>query len=120
VLTEYNSTGLHESTSRWDPDRTPHATIRLSNAQLREEDTWFTLHWRPGSGGSMISPLPDNTELHEQNKAVRKAKKQRQQARKRERKRERKDKDKDGGAGGSGTATTTTAGKGSAIRAGGR
>jgi len=107
VLTKYNSNGLHESTSRWDPDPTPHATILLSNAQLREEGAWFTLHWRPGSGRSVISPLSDNTELHEQNKAVRKAKKQRQQARKRER----KDKDKDGGAGGSGIATTTTAGR---------
>lgn len=59
---------LHQTTSIYDPNPLPHATIRLSNSSLRSINGWYTVHWRPG-GGSLVLPLT-RSEAHEA-KAIR-------------------------------------------------
>jgi hypothetical protein len=72
-------------------------TVRLSNAELRERKSWYTLHWRP-DGGSRVGPQLDSEEAHNEKKKDRKEKNQRYQANKK-----RRDRDgKDGPEGGSG------------------
>lgn len=92
-----NRNGLHPTTSQYDGNTDPHVTIRLSNATLRGQRSWYILHWRPG-GGSVILPNPDNEDDNLKRRQKRKDKKKRQQDRKRDEK-GRKDsdrKDRDG------------------------
>jgi hypothetical protein len=92
-----NSNGFHSTTSGWDPNPVDHVTVRLSNAELRERKSWYTLHWRP-NGGSRVGPRLDSEEAHNGKKKDRKEKNQRYQANKK-----RRDRDgKDGPEGGSG------------------
>jgi len=60
-------------------------TIRLSNATLRDQRSWYILHWRPG-GSSEILPNPDNEDANLKRRKARKDKKKRQQDRKRDEK----------------------------------
>lgn len=84
-----NSNGLHSTTSGWDGNSEDHATIRLSNTELREQESWYTLHWRP-NGGSELGPRPDSVAANEERRAWRNKKKARYQANKKARR------DKDG------------------------
>lgn len=99
-----HSNGLHPTTSVTDPDATPHVTVRLTNATLREQRSWYVLHWRP-SGNSVVLPRADNEAANNKRRADRRAKKLRQRAREQEKK---KKDDKDGGGGGGSASTTTT------------
>lgn len=74
-------------TSLHDPNAIPHATVHLSNAALRSEELWYTLHFRPGSG-SVYLPRPDNRPAYESRVARRRARKHRRLERERQRRRE--------------------------------
>ena len=76
-----SNAGFHSTTSQWDPNPKNHATIRLSNAELRERQSWYILHWRP-SGPSIVAPEPDNQEAYDKRKEDQKRKKQKQGAKK--------------------------------------
>ncbi|KAH6839524.1 hypothetical protein B0I37DRAFT_449432 [Chaetomium sp. MPI-CAGE-AT-0009] len=95
--------GLHPTTSPADPDTTPHVTVRLTNATLRGQNSWYVLHWRP-NGGSVVLPRADNAAANEKRRADRRAKKLRQRQRKED---EKKKKDGDGKGGGAAGATSS-------------
>jgi len=76
----------------YDPNPLAHSTIRLSNPVLRQQNIWYTLHWRP-SGGSTVLLRPETQKKKNKKKERRKAKKQRR------RERDRKDRDGVGGGG---------------------
>ncbi|KAH6627444.1 hypothetical protein F5144DRAFT_272955 [Chaetomium tenue] len=99
--------GLHPTTSPADPDTTPHVTVRLTNATLRAQNSWYVLHWRP-NGGSVVLPRADNEAANNKRRADRRAKKLRQRQRKEEEKKKKDDEGKGGGGGGASTTTTTT------------
>lgn len=73
-----SSNGLHTTTSTYDPNPANHATVRLTNPDLRSKRMWYTLHWRLGND-SVFLEKPDDEYSHAQRKAKRKGKKQRQQ-----------------------------------------
>ena len=79
-----NSHGLHFTTSRWDPNPEDHATIHLSNAELRAQESWYTLHWRL-NGGSLLGPQLDSVAASEERRALKNKKKARYQANKKAR-----------------------------------
>jgi len=85
------SNGLHPTTSTRDPNRDPHVTVRLSNAGLRQQNSWYTLHWCPNVG-SVVPQHPDNLASQETRRAKSKQKKQKRQGKKWQD----NDKDKDG------------------------
>src|SRR5271155_4955017 len=90
-----NSGELHSTTSRWDPKPEDHVTIRLSNAELRGQETWYTLHYRP-NGDSTMAPEAETEGAMAKKKEAKKRKKERQRANKKERR------DQGGPGGGSG------------------
>jgi hypothetical protein len=70
-------------------------TIRLSNAELRGQESWYTLHYRP-NGDSIVAPKPETEEAMAKKKEYQKRKKERQRAKKNEQR------DQGGPGGGSG------------------
>ncbi|KAJ8058230.1 hypothetical protein OCU04_012426 [Sclerotinia nivalis] len=78
----YVLNGLHPTTSRNDPNPDPHVTVRLSNSELRQQNSWYIFYWRPNSSAWVIMPRPDNEEANRQRRQKRKDKKKRQQERK--------------------------------------
>ncbi|KAJ5327707.1 hypothetical protein N7452_008097 [Penicillium brevicompactum] len=48
--------GLHVTTSWMDPNEEPHATVKMTNDELRAQNTHYTLHWRR-SGDSKYLPF---------------------------------------------------------------
>ena len=102
-LTWSSSNGLHPTTSQNDPNPEPHVTVRLSNQELRQQNSWYIFHWRPNGGACVIMARPDNEDANNQRRQKRKDKKKRQQERKNDRK-DRKDKDGKGDGGGASTS----------------
>jgi|ERR1700722_12346080 hypothetical protein len=90
-----NSGELHSTKSRWDPNPENHITVRLSNAELRGQNIWHTLHYRP-NGGSTVAPEPETEDAMAKKREHKKRKKERQRANKKERR------DQGGPGGGSG------------------
>jgi hypothetical protein len=90
-----NSGLLHSTKSLWDPNPEDHVTIRLSNAELRGQESWYTLHYRP-NGDSVMAPKLETEDAMAQKKEYQKRKKERQRANKKKRR------DQGGPGGGSG------------------
>ncbi len=65
---------LHSSTSTYDPNPDNHVTVRMSTAALRANKEWYTVHWRPNSGGKYLPDL-ESQAAKDKKKAARAAKK---------------------------------------------
>jgi hypothetical protein len=111
-----HSNGLHPTTSPADPDHTPHVTVRLTNATLRGQASWYVLHWRP-NGGSVVLPRADNEAANAKRREERRKKKLRQRAKKEEEKKDGNGKGGGGGAAGGSTAKVASTGGGTASTA---
>ena len=90
-----NSGKFHSTTSLWDPNPEDHVTIRLSNAELRGQESWYTLQYRP-NGDSIVATEPETEDARARKREYRKRKKERQPANTKERR------DQGGPGGGSG------------------
>ena len=69
------SNSLHTTTSAYDPSAVPHSTVRLTNPNLRSQNSWHVVHWRPEEGSRFLE-LPDNEDSNKARKMSRKMRRQ--------------------------------------------
>ena len=59
---------MHETINDYDRDRDPHATVKMTNKEIREQDTHYVLHWRPNRGSKYMPVRHDEYTQHAKEK----------------------------------------------------